>query len=104
MTGAPKEACLRALVSCSNNAEAAAEQPGPALALADAGDILSRRDDPPESTIGGDTTCVICFANPKTHLAVPCGHICACGPCADLMDKCPYCREPAQMWIRHRMV
>jgi len=36
----------------------------------------------PESTIGGQTTCIVCFVNPKSHAAVPCGHKCACGDCS----------------------
>ena len=57
-----------------------------------------------ESTIGGETTCIVCFTNPKTHLAVPCGHQCACEQCSARMANCPYCRAPASMWIRHRLV
>ncbi|EOD19106.1 hypothetical protein EMIHUDRAFT_243276 [Emiliania huxleyi CCMP1516] len=34
---------------------------------------------PPESTMGGETTCIICFTDPKSHIATPCGHVCACG-------------------------
>ena len=46
------------------------------LTLADVGDHLSRRreEDVPESTIGGQTTCIVCMVGPKSHLAVPCGH------------------------------
>ena len=73
------------------------------LSLADAGDITGRAP-VPESTIGGETTCIVCFANPKTHLAAPCGHQCACGPCSKLMQVCPYCRAPVQLWVQHRMV
>ena len=29
----------------------------------------------PESTIGGETTCIVCMARPKSHIAVPCGHL-----------------------------
>ena len=72
--------------------------------LANIGDSLTRRDDPPESSIGGETTCIVCFVNPKTHLAAPCGHHCACGPCSALMQICPYCRAPVQLWVQHRMV
>eukprot|EP00966_Prymnesium_polylepis_P133736 3091082-Prymnesium_polylepis.1 len=31
-------------------------------------------DEPAESSIGGQTTCIICMCEPKTHAAVPCGH------------------------------
>ena len=62
------------------------------------------RAEVPESTIGGQTTCVVCFSNPKSHLAVPCGHQCACGPCSEKMRLCPYCRAPATLWVQARIV
>lgn len=61
-----------------------------------------------ESTLGGETTCIICFAAPKTHLAVPCGHVCACGDCAQKLQassrKCPYCSQLTTMWVEMRHV
>ena len=51
----------------------------------------SRRVAVPESTIGGETTCIVCMARPKSHIAVPCGHLCVCGVCAERMQDCPYC-------------
>jgi len=83
--------------------EAVMEGVQPALTLADVGNFTSH-DDAPESTIGGQTTCIVCFLNPKTHLAAPCGHQCACGICAAKMEQCPYCRAPVQMWVQQRMV
>lgn len=58
----------------------------------------------PESTVGGDTTCIICMTNPKTHIAAPCGHQCACNICCAKMEKCPYCCEPVIMWVKQRLV
>ena len=65
----------------------------------------------PESTVGGELTCIVCFTNPKTHAAVPCGHLCACGPCSEQMKQraggdaaCPYCRGPVSMWMHTRVV
>ena len=58
----------------------------------------------PESTLGGETTCIVCFANPKSHLAAPCGHVCACGPCSEQMKTCPYCRADVAMWIKAHVV
>lgn len=72
------------------------------LTLADVGNITGREDAPP-STIGGQTTCIVCFTNPKTHLAVPCGHQCACSDCAAKMKRCPYCNGEAAMWIEVRV-
>ena len=71
--------------------------------LADVGDIAGRGA-VPESTIGGETTCIVCMVHPKSHLAAPCGHQCVCGICAAQMRLCPYCRAPVQMWVEHRIV
>ena len=50
------------------------------LTLANVKNLIGRDTHAPESTIGGTTTCIVCFTNPKTHLAAPCGQQCACGP------------------------
>ena len=44
-----------------------------AVSLADAG-LDTGRQAAPESTMGGETTCIVCFARVKSHAAVPCGH------------------------------
>merc|ERR1712194_243651 len=84
-------------------AGAAAASPQQVLTLANAGDITGRND-ALESSIGGESTCIVCMARPKTHLAVPCAHQCACGPCAERMQLCPYCRAPVQGWYEVRVV
>ena len=66
-------------------------------ALKDAGSITGRHN-APESSIGGDTTCIVCFSNVKSHIAVPCFHQCVCGPCSEKMNKCPICRAPVNVW------
>ena len=40
------------------------------------------RPEVPESTVGGESTCIICFTRPKSHVAIPCGHLCACDVCS----------------------
>ncbi|EOD10428.1 hypothetical protein EMIHUDRAFT_452666 [Emiliania huxleyi CCMP1516] len=70
-----------------------AQQPAVAVSLANAA-FDTGRPAAPESTLGGDTTCIVCFTNPKTHIAAPCGHLSACGACSAKMEQCPYCREP----------
>ena len=80
-----------------------AESPAAALSLADA-NFDTGRAAIPESTMGGETTCIVCFTRPKTHVAGPCGHQCVCGPCSDRLQLCPYCREPVVMWIATRIV
>ena len=62
------------------------------------------RPEAPESTIGGQTTCIVCFENPKSHLAFPCGHQCACGWCASQMNECPYCCAHVVGWTQARVV
>ena len=56
-----------------------------------------------ESTIGGQTTCIICFINPKSHAAVPCGHQCACSDCSAQMRDFPVCHNPAREWMQVRV-
>ena len=57
-----------------------------------------------ESTVGGTTTCIVCFVGAKTHIAVPCGHLCLCESCAESMEDCPGCRQPVKMWMKfHEM-
>ena len=89
-------------------AEAAAEEdtvpslPAAMTSLADA-QFDTGRPGAPESTIGGQMTCIVCFINPKSHAAVPCGHQCACGDCSAQMKECPICRNPAHMWMHVRV-
>ena len=80
----------------------AAAQPLIVTSLADA-QLDTGRPEAPESTIGGQTTCIVCFTNPKSHAAVPCGHQCACGACSAQMKECPVCRSPALMWMHVRV-
>jgi hypothetical protein len=78
---------------------------GRPLTLADVGNITGRvHDEAPESTIGGQTTCIVCMVGSKSHLAVPCGHQLACERCAADMKICPYCRTPVQLWVMARVV
>ena len=97
----PTESNLASGVGQGTEAVAASAQQ--VLTLADVGDVTGRNE-VPESTIGGETTCIVCMERPKTHLAVPCAHQCACGPCAEQMPLCPYCRAPVQGWLEVRVV
>ena len=51
-----------------------------------------------------DESCLVCMSAPKTHAFVPCGHVCACADCSELVmarqGACPYCRGPALMAMR----
>ena len=75
----------------------------PVLTLADVSGIIGVRE-PAESTLGGETTCIVCFSGPKSHLAVPCGHQSVCDSCSARMTFCPYCRASVALWVRQRMV
>ena len=48
-------------------------------------------DDIPESSVGEDSTCIVCMVDPKSHLAVPCGHQLACKECSTKL-KVVYCK------------
>lgn len=53
--------------------------------------------------------CVVCLAEPATHVFVPCGHMCVCRQCGHMImsqdarigtHRCPLCREPASTHVR----
>ena len=96
-----------AAVEAATAAAAAAVAPDrppslPVMSLAAAQFDTGRRA-VPESTIGGQTTCIVCFVNPKSHIAVPCGHQCACGDCAAKLNECPVCRASCEKWLHVRV-
>ena len=53
----------------------------------------------------GTLTCTVCFTGEKDHIAVPCGHQCACAGCASLLEgkPCPICRNPVAQWMKVRV-
>jgi hypothetical protein len=48
--------------------------------------------------------CSLCSTPAKSYVFVPCGHLCACGPCAQrtltTTTCCPVCRKRAQKVMR----
>ncbi|KAI9141039.1 zinc finger, C3HC4 type-domain-containing protein [Paraphysoderma sedebokerense] len=65
-------------------------------------ETASRLDAPLSNTAAGDnknTTpeCVVCMADPKDTIVLPCRHLCLCKDCADQLrkqsQKCPICRQ-----------
>lgn len=49
--------------------------------------------------------CVVCLDSRCTHVFVPCGHLCVCSTCADMviqtdLQECPMCRVPSQCVMR----
>ena len=102
---ATKAAAEKAAVEAAKAAAAtvALDRPSSLVMSLAAAQFDTGRQAVPESTIGGQTTCIICFVNPKSHAAVPCGHQCACGECAAQMRECPVCRNPALQWMQVRV-
>ena len=47
--------------------------------------------------------CVVCWVAPRTHVFVPCGHMCACKSCSSRLMKsmkiCPTCNQSSKMAI-----
>jgi hypothetical protein len=48
-----------------------------------------------------ENQCVMCFDAPKDHIIIPCGHVCVCEACANLLTQmrnptCPICRGAIQ--------
>jgi len=47
-----------------------------------------------------DTECCVCMEANKTHILIPCGHVCVCETCADTIMAttkiCPVCRAVSQ--------
>lgn len=46
--------------------------------------------------------CVVCLDGKKTHLLVPCGHLCLCENCSNQLNdgKCPICRRQYEKIIQ----
>lgn len=47
--------------------------------------------------------CVVCLIEPKTHVFVPCGHMCICAACEKKLiepKQCPVCRAEVVMACR----
>jgi len=49
-----------------------------------------------------DMHCVICLEKERTHVLVPCGHLCLCADCAPNIapGTCPLCREACAMAVK----
>lgn len=50
------------------------------------------------------TPCIICMSDKREATFVPCGHICCCMGCAQLIKnkkpECPFCKKPFIDFIR----
>ena len=105
MVAAPA-ACLvtaQAALASGRGGRGRGVAPGASISLAHVSLAEARfqaRPEVPESSIGGQSTCIICFEGEKTHLAAPCGHQCVCGPCSSTLKTCPYCRADVGAWVQ----
>lgn len=46
-----------------------------------------------------DEDCLVCCAQPKNTILLPCRHMCCCDVCLARMDKCPVCRAPVESFV-----
>ena len=47
-------------------------------------------------------SCCVCLDRPKTHVFVPCGHLCICSDCSSKLnsDNCPICQTSYEYCIK----
>lgn len=54
--------------------------------------------------ISDDDACTVCMTVAKTHIFVPCGHVCACEGCAasimQTTKECPLCRTGSSLVVK----
>ena len=67
----------------------------PSLAQAVSIDQAAEQDPDRES-------CVVCLDEDKSHILIPCGHQCVCGPCGERLaqNPCPICRRAVTMAVK----
>ena len=55
--------------------------------------------DAPDTKVAMEGQCVVCLDGPQSHAFVPCGHICCCEECSELIMQdtklCPLCHTPS---------
>ncbi|KJE94830.1 hypothetical protein, variant [Capsaspora owczarzaki ATCC 30864] len=60
-----------------------------------------------ESALSGNTECVVCMADSRDTVVLPCRHLCLCNPCAEVLryqsNKCPICRAPFHSLLQIRV-
>ena len=60
--------------------------------------------DAPPNEASDAEQCVVCLVEAKSHLCVPCGHMCLCAGCVDAADAvtngCPICRVAVREIVR----
>ena len=94
---------------------AATPAPPPASSVAEAGPAAAAPAIAPAAPAIAPATppagndegfCVVCMAEERTHLLVPCGHKCLCEGCATMREwtECPICRAAVLAYLRVREV
>ena len=67
-------------------------------------DIAVAPPPPPSSGLGvpgnAEDECVVCLANGKEVLLLPCRHLCVCRECFSMIDKCPVCRAGFEEYVK----
>ena len=69
--------------------------PAKSMAKDNVDDDAHDRDERPRSR-----ACVVCDDLVAAVALVPCGHLCMCLTCAELVDECPLCRLPIDQRLR----
>lgn len=52
---------------------------------------------------GSDLTresCVVCLEHARAVVLIPCGHVCVCLVCVEMITLCPICRDPFERIVR----
>jgi hypothetical protein len=64
--------------------------------ISDESDEVPLMIDESPAEVGEKEICVVCMENPRTSICVPCGHVCMCAGCAEVLMQgngiCPLCR------------
>ena len=57
-----------------------------------------------------ETSCVVCCDENRSHVLIPCGHLCLCAGCSEMLfttarivgetPLCPMCRAPCEHAMR----
>lgn len=55
-------------------------------------EVIEEKEEEPSEGPVAKSACVICLANEKEFVFIPCGHMATCGECSFTINKCPICR------------